>query len=159
SDPAFLKTAEEWFSVRPDILVLIRYSHAGGNRSFELFSSFQEFTQKLRELTPLTCVIVFRQVQLPFRGVVEDDLIAKCLQGIPEGAAYLVTETVRRVYGKASWFHYSDGESHAELRESLEDCRGAPVAAGLYPPWLHDSEDVISAVVPGADGVVRSGVY
>jgi hypothetical protein len=36
---------------------------------------------------------------------------------------------------------------------------GIPVAAGLYPPWLTDSDEVISAVVPDEHGVVRSGIY
>jgi hypothetical protein len=61
------------------------------------------------------------------------------------------------MYGDAPFFHWSAGESHAELREELEDLRGSSVAGGLYPPWLEDTEDVISAYVP--DGVGRPGGY
>jgi hypothetical protein len=45
------------------------------------------------------------------------------------------------------------------LREELEGSRGVAVAVGLYPPWLEDTEDVISAVVPDEHGAVKSGVY
>ena len=159
SDPKFLDTVESWFRSQPEILALIRYSHAAGNREFELFSSFRDFAERLRQLPHLACVIAFRQPQLPLRGVVDDSFIARCLQSIPDGSEYVVTETVRRVYGRMSWFHYGSGQSHAELRDDLEECRGAPVAAGLYPPWLHDTEDVISAVVPDEHGVTTSGVY
>jgi hypothetical protein len=41
----------------------------------------------------------------------------------------------------------------------LEECRGSLVAAGLYPPVLEQSADVIHAVVPDPDGVVRAGPY
>jgi len=159
TDSQFLVALEAWLQAQPEILVLIRYSHAGGNREFEFFRSFQELSEKLRQLPPLACVTAFRQPQLPFRGVVDDEFIFKCLSSLPEGSEYLVVETVRRVYGRMSWFHHDAGVSHAELRDGLEECRGTPVAAGLYPPWLKDTEDVISAVVPDEHGVVRPGIY
>ena len=85
--------------------------------------------------------------------------MTRCLQNIPEGTEYLVTETVQRVYGRMAWFHYGSGTSHAELHDDLKECRDAPVAAGLYPPWLYDTENVVSAVVPDQHGMARSGVY
>ena len=44
-------------------------------------------------------------------------------------------ETAQRTCGRASWFHDTAGETHAELREALEDSRGNAVAPGLYPPF------------------------
>lgn len=159
TDPKFLDTVESWFRGQPEILALIRYSHAAGNKEFEMFSSFHDFLERLQQLPHLACVIVFRQPQLPIRGVVDDAFIARCLQSISDGSEYVVTETVRRVCGGMSWIHYGAGETHAELRDDLEGCCGSPVAAGLYPPWLHDTGDVISAVVPDEHGVARSGIY
>jgi hypothetical protein len=159
SDSEFLRTVESWFHSQPELLALIRYSQAGGNREFRLFTSFEDFSGTLRQLPHLACVTIFRQPQIPIRGVVDDAFITRCLRSIPDGAEYLVTETTRRVYGRMSWFHHGSGESHAELRDDLEECRGTPVAAGLYPPWLHDTDGVISAVVPDEHGIARSGVY
>jgi hypothetical protein len=159
TDPVFLGTLEKWLQSRPEVLVLIRYSHAAGNRDFEFFLSFQDLSDRLCQLPPLTCVTAFRSPQLPLRGIVDDNFIAKCLAGIPDGSEYLVVETVRRAYGTGSWFHHGAGVSHAELRGNLEESRGVTVAAGLYPPWLEDTDDVISAVVPDEHGIVRSGVY
>jgi hypothetical protein len=45
------------------------------------------------------------------------------------------------------------------LCEALEDSRGIPVAVGLYPPWLGDTDDVVSAIVPDENGIVRISVY
>jgi hypothetical protein len=159
TDPTFLAKAEAWFHSQPELLVLIRYSHAAGSKAFEFFSSFETFSERLGQLPHLACVIVFRQPQLPIRGIVDDAFIARCLQSIPDGTEYLVTETVQRVAGQMSWFHYAEGLSHAELRDDLEDCCGAPVAAGIYPCWFEDSETVISAVVPDEHGVARLGIY
>ncbi len=159
TDPKFLGTLESWFQTRPEILVLIRYSHAGGSKDFEFYLSFQSLLDKLRELPPLTSVIAFRQPQLPLRGVVDDLFIDRCLSSIPDGSEYLTAETVRRAAGRRSWLHHGAGMSHAELRDDLEESRSSQVSAGLYPAWLEDTDDVISAVVPDEHGVVRLGVY
>lgn len=159
TDTRFLATVKSWLHSKPELLVLIRYWHVASSKDFEFFSSFEMFSERLRKLPHLACVIVFRQPQLPIRGIIDDAFIARCLQSILDGSEYLVTETVQRVIGHVSWFHHAEGESHAELREDLEDCRGALVAVGLDPPWLHDTEDVISAVVPDEHGVVRPGGY
>ena len=159
TDPKFLDKLASWFCCQPEMLVLFRFSHAAGSKDFEFFSSLQELSDRMRQLPPRTCIIAFRQPQLPLRGVVDDSFIAKCLSGIPDGSEYLVVETVRRVAGKHSWFHHGAGESHIELRDDLEQSRGVPVAAGLYPPWLEDTDDVISAAVPDEHGVVGPGIY
>jgi hypothetical protein len=159
TDPKFLSTLEMWFRTQPEILGLIRYSHAAGSKDFEFFLSFQDMSKRILELPPLACITAFRQPQLPIRGVVDDGFIVTCLRSIPEGSEYLIVETVRRVYGRQSWFHHGSGMSHTELRQELEGSRGNPVVVGLYPPWLADNDDVISAVVPDEHGVVRSGIY
>lgn len=69
-------------------------------------------------------------------------------------------EMTRRTYGEKSWVHWESGESHAELREALENSRGRPVAVGRYPPFcLDDSDDIVSAIVPDVNGIVRIGIY
>ena len=159
TDKRFLGTLEEWIRSQRELLVLIRYPYAGGNKSFEFFSSAAALHERLRQLPPRTSVIAFRQPQLPLRGIVDDGFIESCLRNIPEGSEFVVVETAQRTFGRAAWFHDMAGETHAELREALEDSRGNTVAAGLYPPWLKDDPDVISSYVPDEDGVVRLGAY
>ncbi len=159
TDPKFLRTLEDWFKSQSEILIEIRYRCGAGSQDFELLSSFQALSERIRELPAGACVTAFRKPQLPLRGVVDDNFVAKCLEEIPDDSEYLVAETIRRVYGRRSFFHCGSGESHAELRDDLEECRGTPVAAGLYPPVFEQSSDVISAVVPDADGTIRAGPY
>jgi hypothetical protein len=159
TDKAFLGALEQWFVNQPEILVLIRYPYAAGSKSFEFFSSPVAFFERLRELPRRAEVTAFRHPQLPLRGVVDAAFVERCIRTIPEGSEFLLVETVRTTYGRASWFHDTDGQTHAELREALEDSRGKAVAVGLYPPWLKDGPDVISAYVPDEDGVARAAVY
>lgn len=156
TDNTFLGTIEGWFLDRPEILVLVRYPYAAGNRSFEFFSSSEVLFKRLRELPARAGVTAFRQPQLPLRGVVDDAFIESCIRAIPDRSEFLLVETVQRVYGRASWFHDMEGKSHGELREALEDSRGVAVAVGPDPPpWFNEGPDIITAYVPDEDGVVR----
>ena len=159
TDPNFLGTLERWFSSLPEMLVLIRYSRAAGRKDFEFFSSFGALSTRIHQLPPSTSITAFKQPQLPLRGVVDEGFIATCLSRVPYGSEFLVLETEHRAYGKNLWFHWEAGETHRELLEALEGSRGAPVAVGPYPPWLGDTDDVVSAIVPDEDGQVRLGVY
>ena len=159
SDPEFRGTLESWFRTQPEILVLIRYSQAAGSKDFEFFESFQGMMDRIQTLPPETCIIAFRQPQLPIRGMVDDQFIARCISNIPDGAEFLVVELTQRVHGKASCFHHCEDTSHAGLLDILKSSRGVAVAAGFYPQWFADTDDVISAVVPDEQGVVTTGIY
>ncbi|HLJ87326.1 MAG TPA: hypothetical protein VKZ53_10925 [Candidatus Angelobacter sp.] len=159
-DERFFGTLKEWLAVQPEILVLIRYPRAAGSRSFEFFNSFEKLSARIREQSSGTSVIAFRKKQLPFRGLVDHEFIQQCLSKIPESAEFLVVETTPTVVGSASWFGDTSGESHAELREALEERLGESVAVGDYPPfWLEDGPDLISAIVPNEEGLVVPQPY
>jgi hypothetical protein len=159
TDKEFLKTVEDWLRIQSEIMILIRYSRAAGSKSFEFFTSFAGLKERLHQLKAETCVTAFRQPQLPLRGFVDEVFIGKSLSFLPEGSEFLVLETARRTAGRESWFHHEAGESHDELRQTLEGLRGKPVAFGQYPPWNEDSPDVISGYVPDQGGIVKRGVY
>jgi hypothetical protein len=159
TDQRFLATLQDWLREQHEIPVLIRYHAAAGGKNFEFFSSFHALAERLNHLPTRTSVIAFKRPQLSFRGIVDDDFIAKCVSSIPDGSEYLVVKTRLPAYDKSSITHWSAGESHCDLRRDLEEWRGHSVAVGVYPPWLADTEDVISAYVPDEDGVVRSGGY
>jgi hypothetical protein len=159
TDTAFLETLREWLRSQSEIMVLIQYSRAAGDKSFELFTSFDTLSERLHQLTAATRVTAFRQQQLPLRGLVDEKFVHLCLSSIPDGAEFVVAETIPRTAGQTSWFHHEAGDSHVALREALERSRGNPAAVGKYPPWLQESPEVISGYVPDENGIVRRGVY
>jgi hypothetical protein len=89
----------------------------------------------------------------------KDFEFASCREAIPDGAEFVVLERARSTAAGSSWFQWTAGDSHEELRNALADLRGVEVAAGPFPPWLRDNDDVVSAVVPNEDGSVTTGVY
>lgn len=157
SDPNFLPTVARWFAEQPELLVLFCYSRAAGSKDFYLLRSFADFQAELAPLPPQTSIVVFRLPQLPLRGVVNADFVEAACARIPDGAEYLLLLAAREPYLNKSR-HFA-GETHQELREHLADEMGETVAVGLYPDWLDESDDVISAIVPSADGTVGGGVY
>ena len=159
TDKRFLETLRDWLRSQREILLLIRYHAAAGAKDFEFFSSFHALAERLNRLPTRASVIVFKQRQLAFRGVVDDDFIARCTSSIPNGSEYLVVETKLRAYDEFFVSYWSAGESQSDLRQDLEHSRGEAVAVGVYPAWLEDTEDVLSAHVPDEDGVVRPGDY
>jgi hypothetical protein len=158
-DKAFLNSLESWLKSHAEVLILIQYSHAVGNKDFEFHKSFSLLLERLRQLPPKACVTAFRTPQLQLRGIVDDEFIHKCLSGVPDRSEYAIVDTVATTRGQFSSFDFCAGESHHELREDLEGRRGKPVAVGKYPPWQEETSDVISAYVPDQDGNLRRVVY
>lgn len=155
----FLKTLEIWLERQSEVLILIRYSRAAGNKNFEFHRSLASLLERLHELPPETCVTVFRTPQLQLRGVVDDEFISKCLSSLPVGSEYVVVDPAPSMFGRCSSSDFSAGVSHHELREDLEGRKGKPVAFGQYPRWQEDTSDVISGYVPAPNGELRRGVY
>lgn len=158
SETKFLKFLEDWLHGQSEIMILVRYSRAAGNKSFEFYTSFTVLTQRLAQLKAETSVTAFRKPQLPLRGYVDDEFIGKCLNFIPARSEFLVLETDPRMATQQWLYQHEAGESHDELRQVL-DCLRGRLVVGEYPQWLNDSPDVISAYVPHKDGRVKAGVY
>jgi len=152
----FQETVERWINQRGEVSALIRYSHCAGARSFEFFATLDAFREMLRSQAPRTCITVFAERQLPLRGVVNDEFIHQAQLLIPDGTEFLLAGLDRNRFG---WYAFHSDEKHSELLEILKAYCGERVALGPYPPWLVDSETVVSAVVPYPDGRVECGVY
>ncbi len=142
-----------------ETFVAICLSHNGGAMLYKFFFSIEELTKTVRELSPKTLISIFKLPQPPLCGVVDDAFIARCMSIIPDRIEYLILALEPTVYGQVSMIHDRVSDTHADLHEHLEDFRGDRVAAGIYPPWWSDAGDVVSAIVPDEDGVVRPGAY
>jgi len=159
TDIPYQKKVQSWIEANGEVLVLFRYHAAAGCKDFEFFQSFEAFQDRVANLPSRTCVTVFRNKQLPWRGTVNAEFISGAAATVPNGTEWLVVCLQATTAGSRSWFHNSAGESHTELQEELRSHLGASVAVGAYPPWLMDNEVVITAVVPEEDGSVVTGVY
>jgi hypothetical protein len=158
TNPEVLAKLERWFGAQPEVLVRTRVC-CSGTEQFEFFSSCDALTKRMRESLPGTWFTVFEHPQLPLRGIVDDNFIARCLDNISDGSEYLIAEIVPRIAGRMSRLHNASGDTGAMLREDIEESRGILVAVGLYPPCLEERDDVIHVFTPNADGIVKPGPY
>ncbi|PKN91527.1 MAG: hypothetical protein CVU44_19420 [Chloroflexi bacterium HGW-Chloroflexi-6] len=159
SDTAFLLTVKDWIEQNKEVLVLLRYSRAAGSKDFELFNSFASFEHRLSLLSPQTSIIVFGTPQLPIRGTVDNNFINQALSLIPDGAEFLIFNPIPTHEGKYSWHSCIIGETGNELVARLKEHYGQSLFLGLYPEWIQDNENVISATVPDETGKVIVGIY
>ena len=159
TDLAFEHEAQAVLSELGEIACIIRFSHSAGNRSFEFFRDLGSFRRRLRVFPSSTSVIVFRDRQLPLRGVVDDEFVATAKNTV-RGKHWTITRTSLITMGSQSWYHHIDGDTIQELEEELRGsfCWGHPVAVGEEPDWL-SRERTIEAIVPNSDGAVRRGIY
>lgn len=163
TDPEFLAHVESCIDRHGEVLVLFRYPYAAGSKDYNFFHKIDEFMEAIRKLRSRTWVISYGEPQLPLRGVVDETFIDQALDLIPDGREYLIL-CIEKTVLNSPHFHseYHDdcaGETHEELRESLERFRGRPVGVGLFPPWADENEQTKDAVVADEDGEVRSAAY
>lgn len=167
TDPLFLSEVEGMVKASGEILVGLRYSRAAGQRNIMLFHSFLSFQEHLATLPPPTLVEVYRHYDLPLRGLINDALIQAASALLGEAEYLIVYLQPRDDWRQAE--HYDRGagwrgsfqndEGQGKLGEDLRDTLGEQAAIGVYPKWGEESGNLLWAIVPDADGVVRVGVY
>jgi hypothetical protein len=161
TSPIFLVTIKRWIAEQGEVLALFRFSRAAGSRSWEFFSCFEAFQKRLAEQCPETCIIVFSNHDLKTRGIVDEAFISHAVSTFQEHADWMLVCLEKITLGKASWYHDNPIETRGELEDELrsEFCFGKTVAIGKEPDWLEEREGLISAVVPQADGTIKTGIY
>ena len=160
SDSSFRKATAEVLARLGEIVALIRFPFAAGDRSYEIFADADAFYRRLAELPERTSVTVFCDRQLPLRGIVDASFVEQVLAEIPNGADWIVARTTQISMGGRSWYHIMESNNHNDLREELLDdfCFGHSVAVGREPDRLTAGR-AIAAYVPCADGTVMPGTY
>lgn len=149
--PAFLQRVHGWIRESSEVLVVLRYLCRAGYRDFALIDSVEAFDRLIQVCPRGTDIIVFRDPQLPLRGVADDDLMAAA-QGIAAAVhECLLVELGSQQTGDPRLRGTSDSANH--LMDDLRDLRGEPIAFGPCPAyWEEDNSAMISASKGGIDG-------
>ena len=162
ADESFLSQIKDWLEADGELFVVVRLPNAGGSKSYEHFKSMSSFTDRLSQLASATSIVVCKGLHLPLRGIVTQSYVSSALNQIPDGSEWLIVRETRYTCGAASWFPDSVGDTHQELEAELQNDTyfGHPVRAGIVPPWWEgDSDTIVSAYVPNADGSVTPAAY
>jgi len=131
---------------------MLRYLASAGNKGFAFCHTHQEF-KRLVENAPLgTDIEVFRDLQLPIRGRVDESFVKIALGTISEGQEYMIVAQERQPDSSLS-IHGGMGDSHVDLCEELKALHGREVALGPCPPFNEpDHDGLVSASKGGIDG-------
>lgn len=159
ADETFYSLVEQWLTEQGEISALFYYSWMAGSKDFVFFHSLSAFLHHLRRLPPRTYIEVFRKPQLTLRGYIDEAFIETALAKISGDAEYLIAGLDPVTYGKVSWLSFTAGEGRAELEVDLRHELGERVAFGLYPAAPEENPEVITAIVPEADGSIVIGFY
>lgn len=147
----FLDTVRAWIAENGEVLVVLRYLHGAGSKDYALIDSSTTF-DLLVEHCPLgTDIIVFKEPQLPVRGIVDDALASRLRSVLKHDDEYLIIDMTEVRAGDPRRAGHCD--SMECLASDLEYLHGRDVAGGVCPPfWEADSPVMISASKGGIDG-------
>ena len=156
-DPSFLAQVGRWIAAEGEVFVVIRYAYMAGSKDYLFVTSPEEFNRLVQSLPPMADVIVFRDTQLPIRGVADNALLNRALAEIPDGEYWFL---LCRHGDQPGDFTSEGDKSHEALRDAFKAFWGKHVAAGIDPPFHEaDNPGMQSGITPMPDGRVRTGAY
>jgi hypothetical protein len=149
--PAYLSTVRDWIAATGEVLVIMRYLCGGGSKDFALVTSPEEFDQ-LVDVCPMgTDIIVFRDPQLPLRGVVDDAFVKQVQDLLHDQDEYLFLNMKPEKPNDPRCF--GEFDYLINLKSDLEEMEGKTIAIGRCPDFTGpDNESMISASKGGIDG-------
>lgn len=149
---AFLDRAASWIEQAGEVLVILRYLRAAGAKDYAICRNIAEF-RDLVDAAPLgTDIEVFKDAQLPLRGVVDEVFAASAFEMIPPRGDYLLISLEKRENSQVSRVALLDN-CPDELRGTLAELMGVQAAFGPCPDFnVADHEELISASKGGIDG-------
>jgi hypothetical protein len=143
--PAFVDRVADWIATDGEVLVVIRWVAGGGHRDFALCRSRADFERLIEIACDGTELIAIR-------GPVTEHLIAHVLESVPEESDYLVMSVATKPDSPMA-ARVSEGDTHADLEDTLRAWMGIEIAAGICPNfWVADHEGMISRAKGGVEG-------
>jgi hypothetical protein len=150
--PAFIAQVSDWITASGEVLVILRYLRAAGSKDYVFCRSASDFQDLVTSLPVGTETIVFRNAQLPLRGICSEALVERSLAFIPDGTEYLIA-LLERTGGSTRQPTGSMGDNNECLAEDMACFRGKHVAVGPLPNFTApDNDSMISASKGGIDG-------
>jgi hypothetical protein len=156
-DPSFLAQIKQWIAAKGEVFVVIRYAYMAGSKDYLFVTSYEQFEQLIKTLPPMADVIVFRETQLPIRGIADDNLLNHALAEIQDGEYWFL---LCRSGDRPGDFSSEGDNSHEALRSAFKEFSGKYIAVGIDPPFHEaDNSSMQSGFIPMPDGTIKTGAY
>jgi hypothetical protein len=162
-DSDFIEKVESKLRQGEPIIILLRYSHQGGNREYFIVKNIDEFRQILQKAHHRDALSIFFSQSFPVQGKVSDELKERMLDFLgkiirdEEEAIFVI-----RLDTDKFTLWTDNMKVFSELNQIEEWCNknlGVPVIVGLLAFWEDDSKSMVTAYVRDSDGQVRRGAY
>ena len=155
-DRQLLDLAEGWIRKSGEMYVIVRFSTGGYHAHEFLFTKFDQYVAWLRTLPARAYVTLFREPQLPYRGIADDAFKALVLEHWKPRDEWTIVELRPNERLKKGYWNLDE----KELNQTLNKFQGELVAAGPTPPWWErDHSGMRSGLVPMEDSSVELGIY
>jgi hypothetical protein len=150
--PRFLEIVGQWIDASSEVFVVLRYLRAAGAKDYAFIKTRAEFVSLVESVPDGTDIVVFRDPQLPLRGTVTADFIARAKTQVRDGDEYMFVRMAPKKAGDLRLFGEM-GDTHATLTEDLSEAVGEEIAFGGCPHFSDaDNDRMISASKGGIDG-------
>jgi hypothetical protein len=139
---------ESWLAEAGELYVCLYSEHGDGSVTAFFCRAVNEIEELLaKQEWPELTVTIFRGIQYPLRGVVNEALLAEALQKIPQGQWFQIASMDHYYPSECVW--YGSGNSHVELKQDLSEVAGLRVGIGLDPferseSWTPDDVMVLN---------------
>lgn len=146
-------TVASWIAATGEVLVILRYLCGAGSKDFVICKTDAEFAGLVERAPEGADIIVFRNRQLPLRGIAGEEFIKKATALVPDGVEYLIVRTKPSIEDDPAETGVL-GDTHRDMfediRNSFMDCE---IALGECPNYIvGDHADMISRAKGGVDG-------
>jgi hypothetical protein len=141
-----LALLSDWFEDAGELYVDINLPHSGASSTPYFVRSLQDLKELVAQQDwPEISITIFHRRQYPLRGIVGGELIAKALDYVHDNEWYMIVSP--KDYYPSRCIFYGSGNSHAELRQELQELAGELVGIGRDPfdydtTWFHFSPDI-----------------
>jgi hypothetical protein len=143
-DPEFIDVIRAWIEANGEIFVVIE-DLVAPHVAYAIFTSAEEFLEKVSSLTSSAKIYVLSEPQLPLRGQATTVFLEKALKEIEEPGDFLLLSLEENDFNTEQWFA---GDYRGELQAKFDDFSGKFVAFGKMPSWFgSDRANLKSAYV------------
>jgi hypothetical protein len=125
-------TVKQWLTQCDDLFVNIHQPHNCGPGDDYFIETLADLRQLHEAASPGAIIVVLRELQFPFRGIIDDRLIGDVLQHFREGQ-YWTIAGISRYPEPISTF--GGGDTRRVFEEDLNGCRGMDARIDCEPSY------------------------
>jgi len=125
-------TVERWLTECSDLFVNVYLPHSGGSGTDYFIETLSDLRQLYDTAPPGAIIVILRERQFPFRGIIDDRLSAEVLQQFHEGQYWMIAGASRFPESIST---FGGGDTRDAFERDLGECCGMYARIGREPSY------------------------